>query len=120
MRNPLLDPGLEVGNQRRRDCGITRRFRQQSDGCQKMGVPEDFRRVGAPFAASRIRRMTQDDFLNRLEDILGVDQKSTSGSGIPFWRQHATNALRSRHAIVIGPTPPGTGVIAPATAAAPS
>lgn len=40
-----------------------------------------------------------------------------SGSGRPFARQHAVIVLASKHAIVIGPTPPGTGVIAPATAA---
>src|SRR5215472_16075586 len=37
------------------------------------------------------------------------------GSGRPRRRQAATKVLRNRHAIVIGPTPPGTGVIAPAT-----
>src|SRR3546814_18903225 len=36
-------------------------------------------------------------------------------------RRHAeTSVLRIRHAIVIGPTPPGTGVIAPAWLAEPS
>src|SRR3546814_19664548 len=36
-------------------------------------------------------------------------------------RRHAeTSVLRIRHAIVIGPTPPGTGVIAPAWIAEPS
>src|SRR3546814_8638111 len=36
-------------------------------------------------------------------------------------RRHAeTRVLRIRHAIVIGPTPPGTGVIAPAWLAEPS
>jgi hypothetical protein len=42
---------------------------------------------------------------------------SESGSGRPCVRQYAVNVFASRHAIVIGPTPPGTGVIAPATAA---
>ncbi len=31
-------------------------------------------------------------------------------------RQQAVSVLASRQAMVIGPTPPGTGVIAPATA----
>ena len=41
-----------------------------------------------------------------------------SGSSSPLARQQAVSVLASRQAIVIGPTPPGTGVIAPATAAA--
>ena len=41
-----------------------------------------------------------------------------TGSGNPFARQQAVSVLARRQAIVIGPTPPGTGVIAPATAAA--
>ena len=40
---------------------------------------------------------------------------SSSGGGRPARRCAATRVLRSRTAIVIGPTPPGTGVIAPAT-----
>ena len=36
--------------------------------------------------------------------------------GRPLIRQQAASVLASRQAIVIGPTPPGTGVIAPATA----
>ncbi len=36
----------------------------------------------------------------------------------PLLRQQATSVFDSRHAIVIGPTPPGTGVIAPASAEA--
>ena len=43
---------------------------------------------------------------------------SPSGSGKPFARQQAVSVFASRQAMVIGPTPPGTGVIAPATAAA--
>src|SRR5262249_48153685 len=39
----------------------------------------------------------------------------TPGGGNPALAQAARNVLTSRHAIVIGPTPPGTGVIAPAT-----
>jgi hypothetical protein len=34
---------------------------------------------------------------------------------MPCARQHAVSVLASRQAMVIGPTPPGTGVIAPAT-----
>src|SRR3546814_4369326 len=40
-----------------------------------------------------------------------------SGSASPARRCAATSVLRSRQAMVIGPTPPGTGVIASATAA---
>jgi len=43
-----------------------------------------------------------------------------AGSGRPCARRHAVSVLARRQAIVIGPTPPGTGVMAPATAAAPS
>ena len=42
---------------------------------------------------------------------------SPSGSGRPSDRQQAVTVLASRQAMVIGPTPPGTGVIAPATSA---
>lgn len=38
-----------------------------------------------------------------------------TGSVTPLERQHAVNVFASRQAMVIGPTPPGTGVIAPAT-----
>ena len=41
-----------------------------------------------------------------------------SGSGRPSTRKVAVRVLASRQAMVIGPTPPGTGVIAPATSAA--
>ena len=39
----------------------------------------------------------------------------TTGTGSPARALAAINVLSNRHAIVIGPTPPGTGVIAPAT-----
>ena len=42
---------------------------------------------------------------------------SPSGSTRPWMRQQAVTVLARRQAIVIGPTPPGTGVIAPATSA---
>src|SRR5437763_6698869 len=38
-----------------------------------------------------------------------------TGSGNPRLRHAANSVFRKRHAIVMGPTPPGTGVIAPAT-----
>ena len=37
---------------------------------------------------------------------------NSSGSFKLFDRQQATNVFANKHAIVIGPTPPGTGVIA--------
>jgi hypothetical protein len=40
------------------------------------------------------------------------------GSARPLARQAAVRVLARRHAMVIGPTPPGTGVMAPATRAA--
>ena len=42
---------------------------------------------------------------------------SPSGTAHPRRAQAASTVFRSRHAMVIGPTPPGTGVIDPATAA---
>lgn len=42
-------------------------------------------------------------------------QRHTAGAVVPRRRQAAIRVLRNRQAIVIGPTPPGTGVIAPAT-----
>ncbi len=50
-----------------------------------------------------------------LQDVPGYAVRPT-GSGSPFARQQAVSVLASRQAMVIGPTPPGTGVIAPATA----
>ena len=44
--------------------------------------------------------------------------KSTAGIGSPRRRQAASSVLRRRQAMVIGPTPPGTGVMAQATSAA--
>ena len=41
-----------------------------------------------------------------------------TGSGRSLARQQAVTVLARRQAMVIGPTPPGTGVMAPATAAA--
>ena len=38
-----------------------------------------------------------------------------SGSSMPACWQAAVTVLASRQAMVMGPTPPGTGVIAPAT-----
>src|SRR5690606_39745561 len=43
-----------------------------------------------------------------------------SGSGRLRARQAAVSVLASRQAIVMGPTPPGTGVMAPATSTASS
>src|SRR5262245_23189053 len=43
-----------------------------------------------------------------------------SGNGNPACMQAARTVLASRQEIVIGPTPPGTGVIAPATSLAPA
>ena len=41
-------------------------------------------------------------------------------AGSPFWISAASTVFFRRQAIVIGPTPPGTGVMAPATLAHPS
>ena len=46
------------------------------------------------------------------------DQIASFASGTPARRWAATSVLRSRTAIVMGPTPPGPGVIAPATSTA--
>src|SRR5262249_58345385 len=45
---------------------------------------------------------------------------SPVGSLRPLIAQAALSVLASRQAMVIGPTPPGTGVIAPATSRAPA
>lgn len=42
---------------------------------------------------------------------------SPSGTAQPRRAQAASTVLRNRQAIVIGPTPPGTGVMKPATSA---
>src|SRR6266568_24307 len=44
-----------------------------------------------------------------------IQAYSTTQSGRPRRRDAASSVLRNRQAIVIGPTPPGTGVMAPAT-----
>src|SRR6266568_6027928 len=51
-----------------------------------------------------------------LQDTQSFDfGRSKVGGGSPASAQAARTVLASRHAIVIGPTPPGTGVSAPAT-----
>src|SRR5690606_21600520 len=60
--------------------------------------------------------MVRDARLRRAPHYEG----QTDGAASPFCAHAARNVFSSRHAIVIGPTPPGTGVIAPATAAASS
>ena len=42
----------------------------------------------------------------------------TAGFGSPAIAQAARSVFTNRHATVIWPTPPGTGVIAPATSSA--
>ena len=42
----------------------------------------------------------------------------TAGAGNPWIAHAARSVFTSRHATVICPTPPGTGVIAPATSSA--
>ena len=49
---------------------------------------------------------------------LSPSPTSSAGIGRPRRRQAACRVLRSRQAMVIGPTPPGTGVMAEATSAA--
>jgi hypothetical protein len=44
-----------------------------------------------------------------------VRLRYTAGGGRPACMQAARSVFTSRHTIVIGPTPPGTGVMAPAT-----
>ena len=57
--------------------------------------------------------------MGRASAALRGDKKSaalhTAGVGNPLIAQVARTVLTIRHAIVIGPTPPGTGVMAPAT-----
>src|SRR6266404_1882863 len=47
-----------------------------------------------------------------------TDVAHTAGIGKPAIAQAARSVFTSRHATVIWPTPPGTGVIAPATSSA--
>src|SRR6185369_14008375 len=90
---------------------------------------EDHRVAVGPFA----ERVPLADPLRVLgEGALGIDRgrngggaeqqggsdHNPSGSARPARRCAATRVLRMSMAIVIGPTPPGTGVIAPATSAA--
>src|SRR5690242_15287583 len=49
--------------------------------------------------------------------LLGSTFAYISGTGTDFCAQAARTVLCNRQAIVIGPTPPGTGVIEPATLA---
>src|SRR6202035_18987 len=64
------------------------------------------------------RRTTDGAFLYLIRRPSSVVVPQTTGSGNPAPIQAARSVLASRHAIVIGPTPPGTGVIAPATSTA--
>jgi hypothetical protein len=45
---------------------------------------------------------------------LWENRRVQAGTGTPRWRQAAVTVFASRQAMVIGPTPPGTGVMAPA------
>lgn len=54
--------------------------------------------------------------LAMIKALFGHDRKSSPSVRLLI-RQQAVTVLASKQAMVIGPTPPGTGVMAPATAA---
>src|SRR6202035_1571495 len=67
---------------------------------------------GARFREQRLRQPLTD---LRAWLVRFLPYAQTGGSGRTLRRHAASRVLRNRHAIVIGPTPPGTGVIATAT-----
>src|ERR1700733_7463715 len=69
-------------------------------------------------SATRVCASDRDDDDLHGRSVFGRVQ--TAGLGNPAIAQAARSVLTSRQATVIWPTPPGTGVIAPATAAASS
>src|SRR5664279_2415972 len=71
-------------------------------GALRIRGPED---VGPGSAEQREERCTAS----------GTRVPHTAGFGNPLIAHAARSVLTSRHATVICPTPPGTGVIAPAT-----
>src|SRR3954468_24260995 len=90
------------------DSGRAERHRPAVGGREVAGQAGEDRR-----AAGRIDDDEEGDG-GRDEQL----DHSPSGASRPKRAQAATRVLRSSTAIVIGPTPPGTGVIAPATWAA--
>ena len=77
---------------------------------------------------SRARRQSGGPFLGEIRHArarqgrVRLEQPETNlrppAPAVPACRHAARSVLTSRHTIVIGPTPPGTGVMAPATSTA--
>jgi DNA-binding transcriptional ArsR family regulator len=70
--------------------------------------------LARPFAMSQ---PAVSRHLATLQNAGLVTQSAPRVPGSPLARQQAVTVLASRQAMVIGPTPPGTGVIAPAATA---
>lgn len=76
-----------------------------------MACFETVRRHGLPAkGAQALLRLPQGLEKFRTGGCEGLTQRP-AGTGSPRRSQAAITVLRSRQAIVIGPTPPGTGVI---------
>src|SRR5438128_909950 len=97
-------------------CGL----RCEDDGVVLSPFPEG-RPLTDRLCVPRELAFGVDSGSNRLGRSSGKKQSNNhkpSGSARPARRCAATTVLRSRQAMVMGPTPPGTGVIEPATSSA--
>ena len=120
-KRPVPAPPESVRDERRR---AAREPGRREDRPEPVGVAE---RAGEPERVDGRARGRGDEERatapgeppSRAPPVVrAVQIVSAAGGSAPTLRQHATSVLARRHAIVIGPTPPGTGVMAPATAEA--
>src|SRR5690606_28530025 len=88
--------------------------RSDQHGTIRHAPPLGGGRVGGQACKDRRTARRADNDQKRDERRDAQFDHRPSGGSIPSRRQAATNVLRRSTAIVIGPTPPGTGVIAPA------
>src|SRR5262249_10173833 len=66
------------------------------------------------------RKALLERLLQTPRQLRNAQDRASRAHATPSWRSAARRVLRSSMAIVIGPTPPGTGVIARAPVAPPS
>src|SRR5690606_34918794 len=79
---------------------------RESNATRPVSVPEDL-----PLTLKNCYAM----LLNLTATARGLPRSQKRGASLPAARKAARKALAMSMAMVIGPTPPGTGVIAPAT-----
>src|SRR5215471_8241680 len=118
-----LDTGLQaVGEELARPHRLGPRRRQPGNpdqGSSGTGQAQRFQRHHCRLRAVLVMHVEQPNRCLVPHEYHGkrglVGPSPMAGSASPRRRQAATTVLRNRQAIVIGPAPPGTGVMAPAT-----